>query len=227
MPTPSPRPAASIAVLLASCTCLLAAAPERPVPAVPSPSPATASLAASPAPLLLPRIAGATSFRIRASVLGFGSSRRVSVEARLGRALDGRLDVRFDRPLVGRMGIRRVDFHVRILDAATGALVDTLDASVEEGATGFRLPFRLPRAGTYRFEIRNDDLEAGFARIRILPDVIATMRVEARPSAGPVPAVLRGAGAVAPAPPPGDGEETAPAPEPLAPTCCSGPAADR
>jgi len=146
------------------------------------------------------RVAGATAFDIRASVLGFGSRRSVNVQARFADPLSGRLDVRFDRPLRAQMGIREVDFRVRIVDAATGELVGTLAASVGDGCQAFTLPFTLPGPGTYRFEMSNDDLDAGYARMRILPDGTAAMIVHALPRAEPLPAVLRAADAAAPAP---------------------------
>ncbi len=155
--------------------CLLLALAALAGPAVPAAPPA-------PVPCRLrtaPSFQATTTFRVRATRFGLGTSRTVRVTARVA-GLSGTIDVELNRPVRPLFGVRRLGIRVRLLDDA-GRLVDTLQAELPAGVKSFRLPVAFPAPGRYRLALADEDLDASPATCSIRPGGEAHLDVIAGP----------------------------------------------
>jgi len=144
-----------------TCLLLALAALAGPVAPAAPPVPTPCRMAAPPT------FQATTTFRVRATRFGLGTSRTVRVTANVG-GLAGTIDVELNRPVRPLFGVRRLAIRVRILDDA-GHLVDTVEAELPAGVRAFRLPVTFPAPGRYRLALANDDLDASPASVSIRP----------------------------------------------------------
>ncbi len=149
--------------------CLAGFAPGAAVATDAPPRPA-------PAPAV-DRVVARSSFVVRASRFGLGKSYRVDVAAALS-GLDGVLFVELDSPLRAALGVEALDVSVRLLDADDSE-IEMLQARVQDGMRAFAISFRLPSSGAYRFQLQDDGLDAGPARVRIEPGGCVEMAIDA------------------------------------------------
>ncbi len=143
------------------CLLLALASVAGPVAPAAPPAPVPCRLVSAPT------FQATTTFRVRATRFGLGTSRTVRVTAKVA-GLSGILDVELNRPVKPLLGVRRLGIRVRLLDDE-GHLVDTLEAELPAGVKSFHLPVAFPAPGRYRLVLGNDDLDASPATCSIRP----------------------------------------------------------
>ncbi|MFQ5720670.1 MAG: hypothetical protein ACE5IK_14115, partial [Acidobacteriota bacterium] len=87
-------------------------------------------------------------FSVVARRLMFMARRHVAASVEVS-GLVGTARFDLDQPLRARMGIRRIDFALRVEDE-NGVLIDHLADTVSDGMQSLTLPLRFPAAGRYR-----------------------------------------------------------------------------
>ena len=84
-----------------------------------------------------------------------------------GTRVDVRIDL--DRPVPAAPGSGNLQFRIHVLDEKMNE-VDRIEKQLPAGKRTFDFSLDLPRGGFYRLVMTDDDIEAGKARIHILPD---------------------------------------------------------
>lgn len=107
------------------------------------------------------------SFDVRISRFGFAARRTINVKAEL-QGKHAELHVAFDQPVRPRLGVRRIDFSVQVLDES-GALVDVVSRRLDGPVERFDIPISFDKSGRYRLQLESANIDASPARVRIRP----------------------------------------------------------